>query len=232
MAVNLHAVQMLAFNLTDPPRPGAMPSASDDTDNSGKFVGIYSTPEGARNVNDAKSLPDMTKWLVPPSLTIDTRDYENYTALPIPTPSCMPAVDFLPWTNQEYARGIINNQVCPFLATGAKQGGAVALNSTAPYAPIQYSIQGNRPVGDDDSLWASVSLVRQPECKNGFEISQSDCTNMFESIINGCQIGDVTAGGSVVYGCGIYDLRTSSGTGDTPPRGFTAENSDWLPAGT
>ncbi|KUJ10744.1 uncharacterized protein LY89DRAFT_689381 [Mollisia scopiformis] len=223
---------MNAFNLTNPPVSGGSQqiilNVGNDTHNIGKSLGNVSCPwVGPQNVNDSNSFPIMTQWLEPANLTLDTKDYEDYTALPLPTPSCMPSVAFLPTTGQDYARDIITSRYCPFMATGASQGGAITLDSTAPYAHVGYPIEDEQPTGYDVTLWASISLMEQTECVAGFEVDQTTCSDLFGSIFNGCSDGGGTAGGSVVYGCGVYDLRTSAGSGEVPPKGVGATTSGW-----
>jgi hypothetical protein len=61
--------------------------------------------------------------------------------------------------------------------------------------------------------WFSVRLGYFEECSGGYVAARSTCESMFRSIISGCTISapewesPITVGGTVVDGCGIYDLR-------------------------
>jgi hypothetical protein len=198
----------------------------------GIYIALNSAPAGFvrgsdPNIEDA--VPDPSLWS--PSLTyaINEADYEIPNKVdsqpPEPNPSCVGNPVGAPSADREYVRGIIRDQYCPFLATGAINGGAVSIDRATPYAPVGY------PAGDvgtpqaANDLWLSISLDPSLECALGFQADLDICEDMLNRALDGCNTDSTSAkyGGSVDYLCGIYDMQLKPGHDGIPPRGFAAE---------
>lgn len=177
--------------------------------------------------NGTNGGPDLSMWVQMPSVTLDPRDYKEYavpTTHPVyPTPRCIgriPEFPNHPSVNRDYAQNQIT-KYCKAVGTGnGSPDGGLILDSKAPYAPIGYPVKDNQPNSDDSTLWLSTSLVQAANCEKGFMMDQTDCNALFGRILDGCDTDSADKfGGTAVRGCGIYNMQTSIGMGQTPPRG-------------
>jgi len=204
------------------------------------------TPYGAANVpyddgtnNGTDGGPDLSMWTQVPTVTLNPKDYGDYsipTAQPVyPSPRCIGKIPDHPSVNRDYAQDKIT-KYCKQMGTnngGSPQGGVI-VDSKAPYAPVGYAVKDGQSKDDDSTLWLSVSLVQAASCEKGFMIDQTACEAVFGRNLDWCDTdsGD-KFGGTVVYGCGIYNMQTTVGFGQTPPRGDIQGMVDlWASRGT
>jgi hypothetical protein len=96
---------------------------------------------------------------------------------------------------------------------------------SSPYLAEGYPISDADPADPDERLWLSISLVQTKECAEGFDVSMTPCMSMLHAVLDSCNTDSTSEkfGGSIVYGCGIYEMRTSKGSATKPPKGYLAE---------
>lgn len=144
-----------------------------------------------------------------------------------PTPACYGTPN-TPSAQRDYAMSVIKNQYCPYVGNttnGIPKGPGVTISKALPYGPVGYPTETNQPKDLDQALWLSVSIVPTVECAAGFHVDTEVCEHALMIALDGCNT-DTTAkkfGGNVTIGCGIYDMQLTSGKGDIPPKGISAE---------
>ena len=161
-----------------------------------------------------------------PEVPLDSIIYESPPFPAMPTATCAGNLTAweLPSVKRDYAHDIIVNKNCAQMAT-------IVVDANAPDAPLPYPTTPHQSQDNDQTLWLSVSLIRSPSCMSGFEINETACEQVFGNILDGCNANSKDKyGGSVVYGCGVYNMQTSVGEGDTPPEGRVEDVARWWSA--
>jgi hypothetical protein len=221
------------MDLSYPPLPNDTKSLTGDASDLGDDYHTIEPANVTYNLgrdNGTDGGPDPSLWYPLPSMTAPPTDYGAYkapTGGAYPTPSCIGKIADHPSANRDYAHDKID-KYCKQMGTGngSPQGGVI-VEAKAPYAPVGYAVKDNQPKGDDSTLWLSTSLLQSVNCEKGFMIDQTDCNAVFGEILDGCNTDSADKfGGTVVNGCGVYNMQTTRGLGQTPPRGEIQEMVD------
>jgi len=241
--LNFSQVQQQTFCLAYPPQPDDNDKPSGDIPlelGDGASTAVLNFPH-TKVLNDTLDADSQTwpnssdtkTWTPSKPYPLDKTAYVNRPAHQYPPPpSCVgtPDGDIAPYIQRDYALDIINNKFCPYMTTGnTVVGKGVAapmfLLPQTPYAAVGYPASDQKPADPQQALWLSVGLMQNKECATGFEVDGATCLLMFHTILDNCNTDTRTKkyGGSIVYGCQIYEMRTSRGGSDIPPEGLLAE---------
>jgi hypothetical protein len=82
-----------------------------------------------------------------------------------------------------------------------------------------FNLNTSQPASDL-KLWFTISFIEAIDCADGFQLDLATCNDIFTTLCgDSClvSIDDVSYGGSVIHGCGKYDVKTSNGSADIPP---------------
>jgi hypothetical protein len=170
-----------------------------------------STPwVGPQDPNDSKSQPNMTAWTKTQPQLADKKNYAAYTASAIPTPSCIGAIQNVPSSLSKVSFDQAND---------AAAGVCHDLDNKLMSQTNVFNGEVVIPAGSSvASMGVRIMLADKQECAAGFEVDAKTCMDMFHSIINGCIVDkdDEAWGGSVVFGCGIYQFEPWQRPAPTP----------------